>query len=203
MSKITDILPSLDKKGRYDIYADGEQVLTLSEDAIVECSLKVGDILDTNRLCEIEEKLELVRTRAKAYNLLSYGDMSKKTLFTKLSRSGYGEDAINKCICILEEQGYLDDERYANRLCAYLASTKLFGKRRILLELIQKGIDRQLAELVTEEQDADYYQNLLTLISKERITDEKSITRLKNKLVRYGYDYDMISSALGSGEYYD
>lgn len=203
MSRITDILPCPNKKGRFDIYADGELILTLSDDAVVECSLRVGSEVSEQELIEIEAKVTLVRAKAKAYDLLSYGDMSRKTLCTKLARYGYDEDTITSCADSLEQNGYIDDMRYAERLAAYLANSRLYGRRRIFTELMQNGVGREHAQCAIDALDTDFYQSLCTLVSKERITDEKSVIRLKNRLVRYGYDYDMIASVLSAGEDYD
>lgn len=197
---LSNILPNPDKKGKFDIYADGYIVMTLSEDAVVEAGLRVGCELDEKRLEQIERTVTLVRAKSRAYDLISYTDMSAKTLFDKLKQRGFDDEIASASVDALVSEGYIDDERYAGRLANYLVSTKLFGKRRILAELSRKGVDRETAENAVESLDVDYYENIRKLISKETITDLKSRARVANKLVRYGYGYDMINGVIDEDE---
>ena len=197
---LSNILPNPDKKGKFDVYADGYIVMTLSEDAVVEAGLRIGCELDENRLLEIEHTAKLVKAKSRAYDLISYTDMSAKTLCDKLRQRGFEEEIALEAVNSLADDGYIDDERYAARLASYLANTKLFGRRRILAELSHKGVDREISEAAVDALDVDYFENICKLISKEKITDAKSRARVANKLVRYGYGYDMINGVIDEDE---
>lgn len=202
-SNITALLSCPDKKGQVDVYADGELVLTLSEDAVFEAGLRVGDTLDEQRLCEIEYTVTRTKAKAKAYGYLSYGDLSASALCKKLIRYGFSQE-IAQAVCEdLTAAGYIDDARYALALAGYLANTKLYGPRRILQELYAKGVDRQISEQALYELDADFESNIKTLVAGKLSfdrSDRKQASKAIASLVRYGYDYDMISEAIGSLE---
>lgn len=197
LSRITAILYSPDKKDGADIYIDDQPVMTVSADTIIEAGLHTGMQIDESKLYEIERTVTLVKAKNKAYNYLSYGDMSAKRLKEKLLRAGFSEDVCDMCVGSMREKGYIDDARYAAALARNMAQNKLYGPRRIVSELCVKGVERELAENAASELETDFEQNIRRLISGK-------FNRERNKqiaaLLRYGYDYDMISSILG-GDY--
>lgn len=203
-NKISAFLQSPDKKGAVDVYCDGEYVLTLSEDTVIEAGLRIGQALDSDAMQRIECSKQRTRARAKAYDLLSYGDMSVKTMRTKLCRYDFDGEVIEAVIDSLVEYGYLDDVRYAAALVKYLACTKCYGPRRISQELYAKGIDRQTAAGALESVDVDFYQTVKTHIPRGfDFSDRKAVSRLYGQLVRKGFDYDMINSNIKEPEQFD
>ena len=84
LSKITALIQPPDKKGRVDVYADGEYIMSVSEDAALEAKLRVGMELNEKALIQVEHSIALSRAKNKAYNYLNYGDMSEQKLFQKL-----------------------------------------------------------------------------------------------------------------------
>ena len=88
---------------------------------------------------------QLIPAKEKAYQYLSYGDLSRKRLYEKLTRFGI-EPRVAEAACDkMEDQGFVNDERLARRLAQKYAEGKLWGPRRILSEMIQKGIPAPLA----------------------------------------------------------
>lgn len=199
MSNITAILPSPDKKGKFDIYADGELIMTLTEDAVIEAGLKTGMPLDTDALDEIERRVMLTRAKHKAYSYLSYGDMSEKKLYDKLTRAGFDSDTASECVNAVKAQGFVDNTRYALSLARSMANSKLYGVRRIENELRTRGISAEDIEYALSELDTDFDQNIRTLLNgrfKRDLTDRKAVESTVRSLMRYGYDYEDIRSAL-------
>ena len=199
MSKITSILPSPDKKGKFDIYADGELFMTLTEDAVIEAGLKAGLEIDENELLRIEKRVLLSKAKQKAYTYLSYGDMSEKKLFEKLTRAGFDAEISALCIDAVKEQGFIDNTRYALSLARTMANSKLYGPRRIENELKQRGISGDDIEYAISELDTDFDESIKKLVGtrfKFDPTDKKSVASVIRSLLRYGYDYENIKSAL-------
>lgn len=185
------------------MYADGEYVMTLSEDTVIEAGLKIGMALDEKALETVERARQLIKARGKAYNYLSYGDMSVKTMLTKLERAGIAEDVALDTVDLLCEQGYLDDVRYACALASYLANTKCYGPRRIAQELYAKGVggyvDDALASL-----DTDFYQTVRVHIPQNiDFTDRRACARLYGQLARRGFDSDVINSVIKEADFFD
>lgn len=207
-SNITALIPNPDKKGRIDVYADGELFMTLSEDAVLEAGLHVGSVVDADSLSGIERAVTLVKAKAKAYTYLSYGDMSEKMLYDKLSRAGFDQEVCTLCVENMKDAGYIDNVRYCRLLANRLANVKLYGPHKIYTELLQKGIPKELAKDWESFVTVDFEQNLNTLISGKfrcNTSDRKGQSRQIAALMRYGYSYDMIRSALPADgeEYYE
>ena len=177
-----------------DVYADGEYVLTLTEDTAFDAGLKIGKTLDVETLSQIEKSSLVVKAKAKAYNYLSYGDMSAHTLKTKLIRAGFLEEISDLCVISMIESGYINDERYALSLANYLATVKCYGPRRIEQEMYVKGIDREIAQTVIDGLSVDFCETIKAHIPKNiDFSDKKARAKLCAALVRRGFDFDTIN----------
>ena len=203
MSKISGFVQSPEKNGAVDIYVDGEYVMTLSEDTVIEAGLKIGMEYDGKTLEAIEHSRMLTKARFKAYNYLSYGDMSVKTMLAKLSRAGIPDNIAQDTVALLCEQGYLDDYRYASALASYLADTKCYGPRCIAQELFVKGVG-EYADEVISTLDTDFYQTVRVHIPKNfDFTDRRALSRLYGQLARRGFDSDVINSVIKEADFFD
>ncbi len=177
-----------------DVYADDEYVLTLTEDSAFEAGLKIGKTLDVKTLEQIEKSSLLVKAKAKAYNYLSYGDMSAHTLKTKLVRAGFDDEISDLCVISMIESGYINDERYARSLANYLATVKCYGPRRIEQEMFAKGISRDISQNAIDELDVDFYDTIKAHIPKNiDLSDKKACAKLCAALARRGFDFDTIN----------
>lgn len=204
LNKITALIQRLDKKGIVDVYADGEYLMSVSEDAAIEAGLRVGLQINEDFLSQVEHSVQLSKAKNKAYNYLSYGDMSRKKLFEKLSRYGFDQQICNECVDAMCRSGYIDDMRYACSLAASLATGRLYGPRRIIQELRQRGVDPQTASEALDSLETDFRENIKTLISgrlRRDMSDPKEIKKLISALMRNGYDYDAIKSVLSETAY--
>ena len=177
--------------------------MTLSEDTVIEAGLKIGMALDENVILSIERSRMLTKSRAKAYNYLSYGDMSVKTMLTKLARAGIPDDIAQDTVDLLCEQGYLDDLRYATALASYLANTKCYGPKRIAQELFAKGVGEYTDEAIMSL-DTDFYKTVRVHVPKNfDFTDRRACARLYGQLARRGFDSDVINSVIKEANFFD
>lgn len=185
------------------MYADGEYIMSVSEDAAVEAGLRIGMQLDSDMLLQIERTCIQTRAMSKAYNLLSYGDMSRARLIEKLKHRGFDEDVAALCADRLCMSGYIDDKRYAAALADSYARVKLYGPLRIYRELIRHGIDSADAKAVTDGLCVDWYQNARTLAEgryKCDVHDIKQRQKLIAALMRAGYDYETAKAVTASAD---
>lgn len=209
LSKISLIIENPEKDGLVDVYADGELLITLSENAVIEAGLFVGMDVDQSLLQHIDYTSLLVKAKQKAYNYLSYADMSAHTLRTKLLRAGFDECVADDCVVSLANAGYIDDVRYANMLAKYLADVKNYGPYRITQELKQKGISSDIADIALSSLTTDFGNSIRSNIPKNiDITDKKQVSRLVASLMRKGFGYDAIRSVINEldfdkEEFYD
>ena len=188
------------KKGKQDkihISVDGEYSFTVDETYFLSMGIWNGKEVDEEELEEIKQTVSIRRAYNYAVNLLSRRDHSERELMTKLSQKGYSggaEEAIRK----LRDSGYVSDERFARLYVRELQTFKKYGKRRIEQELYRKGVDREIISQVLEETDFDESE-LVSLIERKYgryLSDEKGVAKTINGLLRMGYSYGEIRSAL-------
>lgn len=200
---ITAVEPT--KKGRYSVFADGEFVFSVDDETLVLCGVKAGREVTVQQLEAIRQTAEEKKAKQKAMTLLSYKSYTKQGLQKRLAEYVDGE-AAEKATERMAELGLIDDEDYARRLAADLIKRKGYGERRVMQEMLRRGVAKQLAEEAISAQSVDTGETLKRIIEKKYLRTlenegEKGKRRAVNGLLRLGYSYDEINSALKEFEY--
>ena len=149
-----------------------------------------------------DEPEEYRDARRKAMRLLEHMDRTERGLRDKLRQAGFSQLAVDYALSYVESYGYIDDERYARTYIAYRMNTK--SRQKIIQELISKGVDKETAAAAWEEEAAlnmpDEREILYRTIEKKYCPDtelnEKEMRRLQGYLIRRGFSYSDIKSAL-------
>jgi regulatory protein len=103
-----------------------------------------------------------------AYRLLAVRPLSEKEFRTKLKGKGYCRDVVEAAAARFRELGYLNDEAVARQWARSLAVNRLWGNRRIELNLREKGVARELiAEAIS--------------LAREEISERAAIVQLLGK----------------------
>ncbi len=197
--RITAIEPR--RKGLSALFIDGEFVMNLDTQALLENRFDVGRELDDDELKEMIDLSNERRAKEKALWLISYRDHSKKELKEKIQRT-CDSDAAEKAVERMEELGLVNDEVFARRYARKLLLQKKMTRRAAVFELTRKGIDKETAEAVLEEIDVDYRDNIREIIEKKyrNLGDEKIKRRAVAALQRLGYGWDDIRAVLDEYE---
>ena len=153
------------------------------------------------------------KARNYVYMLLSKKSYTKKEIIDRLKRKLYEEDVIAAVVKEFEEEGWLNDRRYAR---AFAADSKTFnraGKRLVRMKLMRKGVDSEIIESAVEKayEGVDEYEMALELASKrmrslQRLEKPAAARRLQGYLARKGYNIDVIIKVVKkvlSGTVYD
>lgn len=187
-------------KGKtYEVELDSQRKLYLHIDIIVDFGLSVGMQIEQNELKKVVYASNFHRAYQYALYCLDYRDYSAEDMYHKLIKTYKSEKLCLNVIKKLARAGLIDDRRYAERLARKLVESKKYGYRRAKREIMQKGIDEYIAEDVLGKYDEIYSENLMELLENKYcryltdITDRKSIEKVKNSLVRYGYEFDEIN----------
>lgn len=193
------------KKKGYHLFVEDEYALTVSAEILVETGLRVGQQITPQRLDEIRLLGDRRRARERALYLLESRSHSAKELFDKLCRT-VDESIAAEITAKMVEIGLVDDESYARRWAQMLFHEKKYGPRRIRQSLMQKGFDRLLVDTVLDElreevspEDTD--EQLQQIIARKyarylQDDDPKNRNRVINGLLRLGYDYEQIRTAM-------
>lgn len=162
---------------------------------------KVGAI-DAAKLSELRREAECAKALECGMRVLAFGRCSRKRLAEKLRARGFGHDAVDVAVKELAERGYLQESDGALRE-AERALSKLWGDRRILMELHAKGYPEEALDAVRERlQEEDELARCRTLVRCRigKVQDPAEIRHAVGFLSRYGYPNDMIRTVLGADD---
>lgn len=152
------------------------------------------DVEGEKELNFLDEKLKAIKY---AVYLLNISDKSEKQILSKLKLKQYSQRACMETVEVLKKNGFISDERFCRRKYEQFSQNKLFGKRRIITELMSKGLSYDLCRRVVDESETDFEQNIRFLfdkISKGVIPETREQKKkISDKLLRFGYSYDEIS----------
>ena len=150
------------------------------------------------RSAELEEKI-VTRAKNTAYRLLTYRPRSRAELIQKLRDREFDAAVVEAVVSDLVRLGYVDDRQFAEQWASSRVRLRAFGRRRIELELRNKGVDREIIEealaavfgaepeLGTAMSAAE--KKLNTMRSTDRETRRR---RLAGFLERKGYSFEVI-----------
>lgn len=160
--------------------------------------LKAGMTLDCEQWEQILHDSEFERIKSKALWRLSVRDYAAKELAAKLYRE-FDREITDEVICLLLDSGALDDERFAQNLAYEMSEIRHASRRNIRLELLKRGVSKDIADEVCEELPEDEIPAIIEQIElrySDCFDDEKNKRRMINGLLRKGYSYDDIKKAI-------
>ena len=199
--KITELKPTR-REGRVNVYIDGEYAFTVYEDIISEYDLFPDNEFDESKKDEIIEKDSERYAKAKAFDYLSRGASTVLGMKRRLLEKKIPLSAVNKTLDYLVENGYLNDEEYAENAVSFLHEVKRYGKSRIEQVLFEKGVPKDIAEDAVKSYFADCERpdvlgSLLgDIAAKYDLSDRATKDKLIKKLLRQGFCYEEIKTAL-------
>jgi regulatory protein len=135
-----------------------------------------------------------------ALKLLGYRDRSTSEMRRKLSGKGFPADIVEQTVFYLEEKAFIDDLKLAELLKRDAIERKHLGAQGVKRYLIRRGIERDVADAMSEPDDA-YLQAAMQLaekkISSMRGLDDGTMKRrLWGVLARRGFTPDEIGDVL-------
>ena len=125
----------------------------------------------------------------RAINLLTRRDHTTIELKRKLEAKGYPDGSISEALERLAREGYLDDRRFAERWTeTAIRSGRGYGLR-ILQELQQKGVPREIASGAVADATAEYPEqdSLAAEVSRRFSSFDPASASLKEKQRVYSY----------------
>jgi regulatory protein len=139
-----------------------------------------------------------------AYRYLGQRDRTVAEVRAKLERKAIDDVTAEAAIAELLRQGYLDDERFAQRFTADRRTLDAWGDERIERRLAAAGIAPDtVAAVLGERTEDDAHQAAVALLERrlrERPTSDRERERALGLLVRRGYDLDLAYEAVRAFE---
>lgn len=190
-------------KSRVRVAIDGEFAFVLYKGELASYGIEEGRELSEKAYHEIMTVLLPKRAKLRAMNLLKGRSYTTAQLREKLNVGEYPEQIINEAIDYVASYGYLNDRQYAADFIEYNKETK--SKKRIITDLLKKGIPGALIEEVWEETVGNSRQELeqeqiLRWMEKKHFSAQtaapEELRRMTAFLYRKGFSIELIRSAL-------
>ena len=188
------------EKRKYIIDCGGELTVTLDADTFDLAGLEPGDKVDEALLSQLASRSAYKTARDKALYAIGRRELCRGGLIQLLTRGDFCDrDIASQVADEMEQLGFLNDTRYAGMLAEYLYRDKHFGYRRVVMEMVNKGLDRELADTVAEQYRPDPAEALDGLLEGRmgrELDTPAGVRRAMNNLLRYGYYPGEIRAAI-------
>ena len=201
--KLTRIVQQEKQKDRYSIFVDGKYSFSLSENALLDAGLAVGQELSQEdvkhwKQASADDKVMGSALRYAAMRLRSVWEM-EQYLKRKNASPALAEKILNKLINI----NLLNDEAFAK---AWVANRRLLrptSKRKLQQELKAKRVPEEVINItLAEDEVVNDRAALREMIAKKRNLSRYKANPMKlmQYLARQGFNYDDIKQALNQEE---
>ena len=199
MFKITEISPQ-QKGSLLNVFINSEYSFSADPGFIVEEDIFVGRTLDSSDLCSLKKAAGIRKAVRHSLFLLEHRDFSKKELAKRLEEKGYEEEDAVAAAEKVEQMGYIDDRRYAERLVE--RKKNKVGEQQIRYELTKAGISRDDADDILSEM-YDESQDGVEVVLKEMRRklkgnipeDKKAQMKLFNSFRAKGFEFETVKAA--------
>lgn len=202
MSEITSILPHKKIKDRFKVYIDNQFAFSVSSDFLVDNNLQIGRTISIDEFRRLSSLVDFDRIFTRLLNFVSYRPRSKKEVLGFLSKYSLSRSQQEKMLSKLESYGLLNDFEFAKWWVESRLRSSPKGKIVLRLELIRKGLSKEIIDNVLLELDDDIEKELV-LKFVERLSEkyknlEKiiAINKIKTRLLRRGFQLDIINEIL-------
>lgn len=193
---ITDVRPQ--KKSMVAIYLDGKFASNIDRETFLLSGYKLGSYIEDEDYFKLVRESNDRRAKEKALYLIEHRDHSSKELFDKIRKTTDAESA-KAAVKKMQEVGLVDDANFARKYARDLFYRKKYAPKRVEYELLKKGINKDIIQIVIEEIDVDSREQIMQLLLgkyKNCLGDEKKLKRTIASLQRLGHNWDDIKSAL-------
>ena len=211
MTIITKIQVQKLNKERFNIYTDSgkgeEYSFSVDADTLVKFNLKKGISFEQFELEEIIHADQLRKAYLASIVYLSRMMRTKKEIEQYLMKQEHTNDTIQTTIMRLEEEGYINESKYADSYVRTSVNTTLKGPTVIRNELLTKGITNPVIENSLKQYSIELQVEHAMQLCQKKIssfnrysTTQKKI-KLEDLLRRKGFSTSIISIAIEETNY--
>ncbi|MDD6156577.1 MAG: RecX family transcriptional regulator [Lachnospiraceae bacterium] len=191
-------------KTRSKVFLDGEFAFVLYKGELRLFQITLGEELKQEYYEEIMHNVLPKRAKLRSMNLLKSRDYTEAQLIRKLKEGGYPKEVIAMAVAYVKDFHYIDDRRYAIQYISYHSQDK--SRKRIMLDLQNKGIAQEIAEFAYEEvlESGDLMPQeelIMKFLQKKHYDPQTADYSDKQKIYRYllgkGFTMEQIRHAIG------
>jgi len=193
--KVTAIKQQVKQKDRYSIFVDGKYSFSLSEGALLDNQLNIGQELDDRQLKELKRQSADDKVYNLALRYVAIRMRSEWEIHSYLERKKVSPALVNTILNRLSDYGYVDDKKFAE---AWVNNRRLLrptSLRKLQQELRTKRVSSEVIEQVLAGGETDELAVLRDLVAKKRARYPNRL-KFMQYLARQGFGYSDIKAVL-------
>ena len=214
--KITDISLQARNNNRVNVSIDGVYSFRLDIAQVTDLNLKVGCELSDGELKELQEESQFGKLYMRALEYCLRRPHSVKEVRDYLWRKTqptlrkgqtgmnnpvvYSERVASRVLSKLQQKAYVNDDEFARWWVENRQLSKGVSQRKLTAELRSKGVHADIIAQTLEKTDRTDEQELRKVIAKKHRRYAGDRQKFVQYLVRQGFSYDDVVSALNDVE---
>lgn len=214
--KITDISLQARDNNRVNVSVDGVYSFSLDIAQVTDLNLKVGRELSDGELEELQEESQFGKLYMRALEYCLRRPHSVKEVRDYLWRKTqptlrrgqtgmnnpvvYSERVVSRVLSKLQQKAYVNDDEFARWWVENRQLSKGVSQRKLTAELRSKGVHADIIAQTLEKTDRTDEQELRKVIAKKHRRYAGDRQKFVQYLVRQGFSYDDVVSALNDVE---
>ena len=178
---ITNLKEGVRNPERVNVYVNDKYAFSLDISQVVELGVKVGRVISDVELEEFKRASEFGKLYQRALEWVLTRPRSEKEcreyLYRKIFEKKLDKKYVDTIIEKLRAKKYLDDFRFAEYYVENRFVKKGVSAKRLKMELMKKGIPKDMIDEVLSETDRNDADEIKKIIAKKRnkYNDEKLI----------------------------
>lgn len=199
--KITDLKQGVRNPERVNVYVDDKFSFSLDVSQVVDFGIKIGREISIEELEELKKASEFGKLYQRTLEWVLLRPHSEKEcrdyLYKKIFEKKLDKNYIDRIIEKLKSKNYLNDVRFAKYYVENRFSKKGVSSKRLRMELIKKGISKEIIEETLAGSERNDAEEIKKMIAKKRskYPDDEKLTAY---LVRQGFQYDLVRELVRS-----
>ncbi|NSW90464.1 MAG: RecX family transcriptional regulator [Firmicutes bacterium] len=198
--RITSTVKDEREERVYKIYIDNVYSFSVSEEDYFRFNLYEKYEISEEEINNIKEAANFTAAKSKALIYLSFKFRTEKEVRLKLEGEGFSSGITEKVINDLKAEGYINDRLYVMKYLHERRKLNPKSKRRLIQELKNKGIKKELILEGLEELKIDNILVAEELVRKKFNNLNLSQKRVEKKVYQYlqyrGFSADEIKTVL-------
>lgn len=197
---ITNMKQGVKNPNRVNIYVNDKYEFSLDVSQVVDFGIKVGEELTEEELSELRHASEFGKLYQRTLEWTLSRPHSKKEvrdyLYKKIYEKKLDKNYIDRIIERLEEKKYVNDSRFAEWYVENRFVKKGISKKRLIMELMKKGVDKDIIDEVVNRRDDE--EEIKKMIERKRGKYDEE--KLISYLCRQGFSYQQVQSLVRESE---
>jgi regulatory protein len=188
---------------RINIFVDEKFSFALDMRLVEKYKLARGMEVNAALLSQLLREDGDAKATNRALHFLGYRARSEAEVRARLQRDEWPDEVIARVLVRLREQGFLNDEKFAENWVESRSHSRPRGARMLQQELRQKGVERETIDAALPDDEAEM-ENAIFALQKLLRSKERAWQNLEEKekrekaiafLMRRGFNYAVAKNA--------